>query len=75
MRWRVVGSSVAPLSRASETSWEKLFSNRALESGVRTDAGPTAPACGLYLLRVLYREPVLSGNDHGPYGVPGAFQY
>jgi len=47
----------------------------ALATGERTCAGPTAPAAGLYLLRVLYDEPVLQGRDRGPYGVPGLFQY
>lgn len=46
---------------------------RALESGERTDAGPTAPAEGLYLLRVLYDEPVFRGRDAGPRGAAGAF--
>lgn len=46
----------------------------ALASGDRTRAGPTAPACGLYLLRVLYAEPAFRGPDAGPRGVPGLFQ-
>ena len=46
---------------------------RALASGERTDAGPTAPAEGLYLLRVLYDEPVFRGRDAGPRGAAGAF--
>jgi len=48
---------------------------RALESGERDEAGPTAPACGLYLARALYSEPVFQGRDVGPRGVPGLFQY
>jgi len=49
----------------------------ALESCDRSRAGPTAPAAGLYLLRVLYRptERVFAGRDRGPKGVPGLFQY
>jgi tRNA pseudouridine38-40 synthase len=46
----------------------------ALETGERTLAGPTAPACGLYLLRVRYPEQVFAGPDRGPRGVPGLFQ-
>jgi tRNA pseudouridine38-40 synthase len=46
----------------------------ALESGQRTLAGPTLPACGLYLLRVRYPEDVFAGPDRGPRGVPGLFQ-
>lgn len=46
---------------------------RALASKNRQDAGPTAPAGGLYLLRVLYHEPIFQGPDPGPNGVPGAF--
>jgi tRNA pseudouridine38-40 synthase len=47
---------------------------RVLQSGERASAGPTAPAGGLYLLRVLYDEPVFSGPDRGPRGSPGVFQ-
>lgn len=45
----------------------------ALAGGDRTRAGPTAPARGLYLLRVLYDEPTFRGPDAGPYGPPGLF--
>jgi tRNA pseudouridine38-40 synthase len=48
---------------------------RALASGDREDAGPTAPPEGLYLARVLYPEPTFLGRDRGPRGVPGLFQY
>jgi tRNA pseudouridine38-40 synthase len=47
---------------------------RALSLGRRPDAGPTAPACGLYLLRVLYPEPVFVGRDRSGAGSPGLFQ-
>jgi tRNA pseudouridine38-40 synthase len=47
---------------------------RALESGRREEVGPTAPARGLYLLAVRYREPAFTGADRGPSGVPGVFQ-
>ncbi len=46
---------------------------RALESGNRAECGPTAPAGGLYLLRVLYDEPTFAGADRGPRGSPGVF--
>jgi tRNA pseudouridine38-40 synthase len=50
---------------------------RALSSGKREDAGPTAPPGGLYLLRVLYSEPIFEGPDPSPVGgpdlTPGAF--
>ncbi len=36
-------------------------------------AAATAPATGLYLLRVLYREPVFRGADAGRSGPPGVF--
>ena len=47
--------------------------SRALQTGERTEAGPTAPAAGLYLLRVMYDEPVFQGPDRGPRGAPGLF--
>ena len=48
---------------------------RALLSGDRDDAGMTAPAAGLYLLRVMYPEPIFVGRDRGVHGPPGAFAY
>jgi len=47
---------------------------RALEDGRRDPLGPTAPAAGLYLLRVLYPSPVFQGPDLGPRGVAGVIQ-
>ncbi|MDA1264395.1 MAG: tRNA pseudouridine(38-40) synthase TruA [Planctomycetota bacterium] len=47
--------------------------DEALRSGEREAVGPTAPACGLYLGRVLYPEPTFVGRDRGPAGVPGVF--
>jgi len=47
---------------------------RALASGDREELGMTAPASGLYLLRVRYPEPCFRGPDRGPRGVPGLFQ-
>ncbi|MEZ5978891.1 MAG: tRNA pseudouridine(38-40) synthase TruA [Planctomycetota bacterium] len=44
-----------------------------LESLDRTEAGPTAPARGLWLLKVLYREPVLVRRTEGPRGAAGLF--
>lgn len=46
---------------------------RALATGERTAAGPTAPACGLYLLSVRYAEPVFRGPDAAGAGSPGLF--
>ena len=45
-----------------------------LEAGDRRRAGPTAPASGLTLLRVQYREPCFAGRHRGPRGYPGLFQ-
>ena len=47
---------------------------QALARGQRKELGPTAPARGLYLARVLYPGPVFPGRDRGPHGVPGAVQ-
>lgn len=40
----------------------------------RRAAGPTAPAAGLYLVRVLYAEPSFTLPQRGPRGRPGFFQ-
>ena len=44
-----------------------------LASGDRSRAGPTAPACGLYLLRVFYPESCFRDQVYGPRGRPGVF--
>jgi tRNA pseudouridine38-40 synthase len=49
--------------------------DEALQSGERTAAGPTAPARGLYLVRVLYDEPVFLGGERGPNGPPGVTRF
>jgi tRNA pseudouridine38-40 synthase len=45
----------------------------ALVSLDRERAGPTAPAQGLYLVRVFYGEPTFRGPDLGTTGAPGFF--
>jgi tRNA pseudouridine38-40 synthase len=47
---------------------------RALASGRRVDAGPTAPAQGLFLARVLYPEAVFVGRAPAIHGEAGTFQ-
>lgn len=46
---------------------------RALATGDRDAAGPTAPACGLYLLSVRYPEVLFRGPDAHGAGAPGLF--
>ena len=46
-----------------------------LDSKDRTLAGPTAPARGLWLVRVGYPEPVFPGRLRGPRGPAGLFDY
>lgn len=46
-----------------------------LASGDRRRAGPTAPAAGLWLVRVHYPEPLFPGRLRGPRGAAGVFQY
>lgn len=48
---------------------------RILSSKDRREAGPTAPAQGLWLLRVFYPEPCFAGRVGGPRGLPGAYRY
>jgi tRNA pseudouridine38-40 synthase len=48
---------------------------RILASADRRTAGATAPAEGLWLLRVHYPEPLFEGRHRGPRGASGAFQY
>ncbi len=47
---------------------------RSLASGVRTDAGATAPARGLYFLSAQYPTPLFQGPDSGPRGQAGIFR-
>jgi tRNA pseudouridine38-40 synthase len=48
--------------------------DRALATGERTEAGPTAPPEGLYLVSVQYDETVFTGTSRFPRGRPGVFR-
>jgi tRNA pseudouridine38-40 synthase len=69
---RVIAGTLLDAGRGKRTVDEL---SAILASGDRKLAGATAPAQGLYMLAVLYDEPVFSGRVRGPNGVPGAFQY
>jgi tRNA pseudouridine38-40 synthase len=49
-----VRNFVGSLKRVGEGSWTAADLQRALEARDRAAAGPTAPACGLYLTEVGY---------------------
>ena len=69
---RVISGTLLEVGRGKRSVDEIT---RILESGDRKLAGATAPAEGLYMLSVLYDEPVFAGRSRGPQGAPGAFQY
>jgi tRNA pseudouridine38-40 synthase len=72
--YNMVRTIVGTLLEVGRGQMDVGSTGRALKSGKRQDAGPTAPAAGLYLLRVLYDEPIFQGPDPGPKGLPGTFR-
>jgi tRNA pseudouridine38-40 synthase len=54
--YNMVRTIVGTLIRVGEWKWDAARVREILESGNRPQAGPTAPACGLYLIRVDYDE-------------------
>lgn len=73
--YNMVRTIAGTLIHVGKGKLEPACIDRALESGERTAAGPTAPAAGLCMARVLYPEALFSGRDRGPKGVPGLFPY
>jgi len=69
---RAVAGTLIDVGRAR---LEPAAVGRILASGDRREAGPTAPAAGLFLLRVRYDEPLFAGRDRGARGAPGLFRY
>lgn len=68
---RTIAGTLLDVGRGKSTAREV---EEVLRSRDRRNAGPTAPPNGLWLVRVLYDEPVFAGKDRGPRGVPGFFQ-
>jgi tRNA pseudouridine38-40 synthase len=68
---RTLAGTLLEVGRGRRSSAE-MFA--LLEARDRRLAGPTAPPGGLYLLRVLYREPCFATPLRGPRGRPGVFQ-
>ncbi len=65
---RIVAGTLLDVGRGRITPADVA---RALECGDRNLVGATAPAEGLYLLRVLYDEPVFTAPDRGVRGTSG----
>jgi len=69
---RVIAGTLLEVGRGKLTPSEV---EAILKSGDRNLAGATAPAEGLYLLSVRYKEPTFAGQPRDPRGVPGVFQF
>ncbi len=54
--YNMVRTIAGTLIRVGERKWDAAHVRQILERGTRPQAGPTAPACGLYLVRVEYDE-------------------
>ncbi len=54
--YNMVRTIAGTLIRVGERKWDAQRVREILEHGERPQAGPTAPACGLYLVRVDYDE-------------------
>jgi tRNA pseudouridine38-40 synthase len=54
--YKMVRTIAGTLIRVGERKWDAQRVREIVERGERPQAGPTAPACGLYLVRVDYGE-------------------
>jgi tRNA pseudouridine38-40 synthase len=54
--YNMVRAIAGTLIRVGEQKWDANKVREILEHGTRPQAGPTAPACGLYLVHVDYAE-------------------
>ncbi len=68
---RAIAGTLLEVGRAKRSSDDIP---RLLASRDRRGAGPTAPASGLYLVRVLYAQPCFGTPPRGPRGEPGLFR-